>query len=246
MSRNTIITVIVVALVAAIIAVVLDHAAGKLFAVENTDTSALAAIDTSASRAGTHPSYAYSTRRPMLALATDVAPASTARFTIPSGTTFSAKILTHISSRDAKVGDRVEAVTTEPIRTADQVIIPEGTLVTGYVSAVRPAAETRSAADLDVVFTNIGGHPTRIALVSPDLAARAAAANRAVDVALVAGGALAGGVIGHQIDHKRGSTVGAISGALVGAAAAANIGANVQLKAGEPATLRFEQSLAIY
>ncbi|MEK8022984.1 MAG: glycine zipper 2TM domain-containing protein [Candidatus Hydrogenedentota bacterium] len=227
---------IIAAIIGALVAITLHQSADLLFATE-TDTAAVQ--DTSALSASSTASRATRAR----ALTSSSISTGTQNV-IPAGSTVKVKIVTHISSRNAKAGDRVEAVTTEAIQVGDRVI-PAGSSVTGYVSKVRPAAETRSAAELEVVFTRFAGYPVRLALISPDLDARAAAANRAVDVALVAGGALTGGVIGHQVDHKKGSTIGALGGALAGAAAAANIGANVQLKAGETATLRFEQSLAL-
>lgn len=172
-----------------------------------------------------------------------VTPAPAVR--IPAGTTVSARIETHISSRDAQVGDRVSAITTEDVVAGGKVVIPSGTRVSGHVAEVRPASQTRTAAVLRVVFDRIGAHSTRLALASPDLVARARNANRAADVGLVAGGAIAGAVIGHQIDHDRGSEVGAVLGGASGAVAAANMGANVQLKANEAAVLRFTEDLEV-
>lgn len=164
---------------------------------------------------------------------------------IPAGTLVKTKITTPISTRNAKVGDRVSAVTLENVVVNGDVVIPAGATVTGRVTEVKPAAETKSAAVLKVAFSQIGNYSTSLSLVTPDLVARAKNANRAVDAGLVLGGAATGAVIGNQTDNRRGSEIGAVVGGVVGGVAAANIGANVQLLEGETATLRFNDSLAI-
>lgn len=164
---------------------------------------------------------------------------------VKAGQVVAVKIVTHVSSRDAKVGDPVEAVTTEDIIVNEKVVIASGTRVTGRVTEVRPARETRSAAVLRVRFSRIGSYQTRLALASPNLANRARRANQAADAALVVGGAVGGGIIGNQVTHDRGTEVGAVAGAVIGGLAAANLGANVQLKAGEAGRLRFERDLVI-
>lgn len=164
---------------------------------------------------------------------------------VAAGTVVAVKIGTHVSSRDAKVGDPVEAVTTEDIVVNGKVVIPSGTRVAGTVSEVQTARTTKSAAVLSVHFSRIGAHQTHLALVSPDLVDRARRANQAADAALVVGGAVAGGVIGNQVTHRRGTEVGAVAGAVIGGVAAANLGANVQLKLGEAGKLRFENNLVI-
>jgi hypothetical protein len=165
-------------------------------------------------------------------------------YVVPAGTRIKGTVQTHISSRTAQVGDPVSIVTTSAVVVNEKVVIPVGTIISGRVTSVRPASETRSAAELDVAFTRIGSKSASLSLVSPDLEARARAANRAADAALVVGGAATGAIIGHQVDHRRGAERGAVVGGVAGAVAAANMGANVQLKAGEAATLVLNSSLS--
>lgn len=164
---------------------------------------------------------------------------------IAAGTTVKAKIETPISSRNAKVGDRVTATTTEAVIVNGTVVIPAGSTVVGSVTEVKSAAQTKAAAVLKVSFSRIGAASTTLALVSPDLAARARAANHTVDGGLVVAGAGAGAVIGNQTDNKHGTEIGAVVGGVIGGVAAANIGANVQLKAGETATIKFTQDVRL-
>lgn len=164
-------------------------------------------------------------------------------YRIPAGTTVSARITSHVSSRDALRGDPVTAVTTEDLFADGALIFPSGTPVRGTVTEVAPASQTRSAAVLRVSFHRIGDRSADLSLSSPDLEARARNANRAADAALVVGGVVAGAVIGNQTNARRGKELGAVIGGASGAVAAANFGANVQLLRNEPAVLRFSRDL---
>lgn len=168
------------------------------------------------------------------------------RAIVPQGASFGAIVETHISSRTARKGDAVTATTTEDITTGGKVVVPAGTTVVGAVDDVRSAAETRSGAFMRIVFTRLGEHKVRMALVSPDLDARSERANNAADLGLVAGGAITGAVIGHQIDRDKGKEVGAVVGGVTGLLTASNTGANVQLKANERAVIRLNEDLEIY
>ncbi len=165
--------------------------------------------------------------------------------TIPSGTTVDVKIHSQVSSRDAKVGDRVTGATLADLVINGATVIPAGSTVAGEVTAVKPASETRAAAVLKFTFTSIANRPAHLAMILPDLEARARAANHAVDAAIVVGGAAAGAVIGNQTGNQHGTEIGGVVGAVGGGVAAANIGANVQLKAGETAKLKFTQALSL-
>ncbi len=250
---RVVVTGVAAGLVASFVAAHTLFAAPLGFAApSSTDLMATAPSDTQATQADaaattTTTRVQSGTRVRVVAATPEVtsAPAPTGTL-IPAGTTFDVKIVTHVSSRDAKVGDAVTATTLENISSADgRILFPAGTTVTGRVVEVKPAVETRTAAVLRVAFHRIGGYATNLVMVTPDLAARARTANTAVDVGLVAGGAVAGAVIGHQIDHRRGSEIGAVVGGVTGAVAATNIGANVQLKSGETAQLRFAQNLSV-
>jgi len=198
----------------------------RIASVSTSYTKAPKQIASTASTAST------SSAAPVVAVAADI---------IPSGTTVKAKIQTVISSRNAKVGDQVTAVTTEDVVVNGKVLIPAGSSVLGQVTEVKPAAETRSDAVLKIAFSKIGLYSTGLAMTSPDLAARAKNASRAVDAGIVVGTTATGAVIGNQTDHKYGTEIGAVVGGIVGGAVATNVGANVQLKAGEIATIRFTQ-----
>ncbi len=245
---------IVVVLTGAYALIAMERSNGSLESESATDTQAVTPSETIASAMPLHieatsPDMTTVTPRSSSARRASVTTTSNANVKtdavmkaapmIAAGTTVDVKIQTHVSSRNAKVGDRVEAVTINNVMMNDRIVIPAGTAVVGEVTEVRPAAETKSAAVLKIAFFKIGDHSTRLAVVTPDLAARARTANRAVDAGLVIGGAATGAVIGNQTDAKHGTEIGAVVGGVAGGIAAANIGANVQLKLGETATLKF-------
>jgi len=87
---------------------------------------------------------------------------------IPAGTMVNAKLATHVSSRDANVGDRVVAVTIKDVAVHGRVVIPVGTTVTGQVIEAGPAF-------LRISFSQIGSYRAGLGLVSPDLDQRVAA-----------------------------------------------------------------------
>lgn len=209
------------------------------------ETASLAALSDNPTAAVTSTGSKASPRTVAPIASTAPVPVMNSSAMIAAGTTVKAKIETPISSRNAKVGDRVTATTTEAVIVNGTVVIPAGSTVVGSVTEVKSAAQTKAAAVLKVSFSRIGTASTTLALVSPDLAARARAANHTVDGGLVVAGAGAGAVIGNQTDNKHGTEIGAVVGGVIGGVAAANIGANVQLKAGETATIKFTQDVRL-
>jgi len=66
-----------------------------------------------------------------------------------------ARLTKELSSARAKVGDRVEAVLTEPLYSGDHLILPEGTRLTGSVLRVTPAKHFGHNGDLRFTFTRM-------------------------------------------------------------------------------------------
>lgn len=71
------------------------------------------------------------------------------------GSVLHARLLTPLSSADAKQGDPVEAVITEPLIADNQLILPEGTDLKGSVLQVQPARNLRRNGQLRIVFHEI-------------------------------------------------------------------------------------------
>jgi hypothetical protein len=71
------------------------------------------------------------------------------------GSVLHARLLTALSSADAKQGDPVEAVMTEPLIADNQLVLPEGTDLKGSVLQAQPARNLRRNGRLRIVFHEI-------------------------------------------------------------------------------------------
>ena len=72
--------------------------------------------------------------------------------TLPSGTAVNAELNSSVDSKKAKVGDRVEAHTTEEIRYAGKAILPRGAKLEGHVTEATARAKGDSGSTLAIQF----------------------------------------------------------------------------------------------
>jgi hypothetical protein len=86
--------------------------------------------------------------------------------TIPVGQTM-VRFLSQVDSSDAKVGDPVEGVVSQPLFSADhKLAIPEGTHLTGKVTLARPAKMFHRRGQLRFTFNNVE-LPSSVAASTP-------------------------------------------------------------------------------
>jgi len=71
---------------------------------------------------------------------------------LPSGTAVNAELNSSVDSKKAKVGDRVEAHTTEEIRYAGKTIVPKGAKLEGHVTEATARAKGDSGSTLAIQF----------------------------------------------------------------------------------------------
>ncbi len=153
-------------------------------------------------------------------------------YVVPAGTSISVQIPAELSTKTAKVGQRVSGNLTNDIVVDGKVVAKAGALVQGSVTEVISGSKT------------IGGKPT-LGLTFDSLTSEggdrpinaritqvAKKSDKGRDTAKIAGGAVAGGVVGHQIDSDKGKIIGALIGAAAGTAAAKKTGQEVVLPAG--------------
>src|SRR5271167_1161498 len=76
--------------------------------------------------------------------------ASTA--TLPSGTAVNAELNSSVDSKKAKVGDKVEAHTTEEIKYAGKTIVPRGAKLEGHVTEATARSKGDSGSTLAIQF----------------------------------------------------------------------------------------------
>ncbi len=73
----------------------------------------------------------------------------------PSGSVVHARLVTPLNSSTTKKGDLVEAVITEPLVVADQLILPEGSVIKGSVVQVQPARRLSRNGQLRILFHEV-------------------------------------------------------------------------------------------
>jgi hypothetical protein len=151
---------------------------------------------------------------------------------IPAGTRLTMALQTTVSSATNHPGDVVVARLTEPVRVGDKVVIPEGSRVTGRVTAAVPSGRVKGRARLALTFDSIEwtGHRADIETSGIDITAES---SKKHDAALVGAGAGAGAIIGGIAKGGKGAAVGALIGAGAGGGAVlATKGKEVHLQSG--------------
>ena len=72
--------------------------------------------------------------------------------TLPSGTGVNAELNSSVDSKKAKVGDKVEAHTTEEIKYAGKIIVPRGAKLEGHVTEATARSKGDSGSTLAIQF----------------------------------------------------------------------------------------------
>lgn len=159
-------------------------------------------------------------------------PPKAAPLVVPAGSQLSVEFVSPISTKTAKVGDRVDARLAEDLVVDGRRVAPTGARVEGSVTQVVSGSK------------KIGGTPTlgvnfdRLELAGGGLVAisgqlvQQGKSDTAKDSAKIAGAAVAGAILGHQIDDDKGKLIGGLLGGAAGTAAAAKTGGEVEVPAG--------------
>ncbi|MGE0031425.1 MAG: glycine zipper 2TM domain-containing protein [Steroidobacteraceae bacterium] len=174
------------------------------------------------------------------------APAGPRNYTVPAGTSLTAQLPAGISTKTAKVGDRVSAYLTNDLVVDGKVVAKSGALLQGSVSQVVSGSnKIGGTATLGLTFDNLtladgSDHPVRGSVTQV-----AAKSDTGKDTAKIAGGAIAGAVIGHQVNDDKGSLIGGILGAAGGAVAAKKTGSEVELPAGTQIGFTLDQPVNV-
>jgi hypothetical protein len=162
--------------------------------------------------------------------------------TIPAGSEVDTRLQTHLDSDTAQVEDRVEATTMVDLYQGNDLLIPAGSILEGYVSSVDRASRTDRKGELTIMFTrlkvngrthDIRAYPTQ-ALESGGLKDEAGRIGAGAGV-----GAIIGGILG--------GVKGAITGILIGGGGviAATEGEDVELPAGTVLRVRFDTAVPL-
>jgi biotin carboxyl carrier protein len=155
------------------------------------------------------------------------------QYTVPAGTSLSVELPAAISTKTARVGDRVSAYLSNDLVVDGKVIAKAGALLQGSVtSVVSGSRQIGGTPELGLRFDNLTLADGSDTQVNGSISQAAAKSDTGRDAAKIAGGAIAGAVIGHQIDSDKGKIIGGLLGAAAGAAAAKKTGSEVELPAG--------------
>ena len=158
---------------------------------------------------------------------------------IPAGTEFEVSLDQPLSSRTARIEDRAEATTLDPIMVAGREVVPAGTPLSGIVTDVQTAERVQKDGRLTLDFRSLDmeGAATSIRTTVVSVSEQHSGGSSAKKGGL---GALLGGVIGGVIGGKEGVLLGAVVGG--GGTLAATKGENVELPEGTVLRLRFTET----
>lgn len=193
--------------------------------------AALAAKQKAAQRTAAAPRPAAAPASPAPAPAP--APAAVAKtYVVPAGTQLTVEIVSPVTTKTAKVGDRIDARLASDVTVDGKTVAFAGSAMRGTVTEVVSGSQ------------KIGGIPTlgltfdRLTLGGADTVAisgrmvQQGKSDTGRDTAKIAGGALIGAVVGHQVDDDKGKLIGGLLGGAAGAVAAKKTGTEVELPAG--------------
>ena len=161
---------------------------------------------------------------------------------IPSGSEMDVRLVTALTSDTAKVEDAVEATTMVDLYRGDELIVPSGSRLTGYVSSVDRASRTDRKGALTIQFTRllVNGRGTDVrasvlkALESDGIKGELPQIGAGAGV-----GAILGGILG--------GAKGAIAGILIGGGGVmvATEGKDVHLPEGTVLRVRFDEAVTL-
>jgi hypothetical protein len=166
-------------------------------------------------------------------------------YVVPSGTSLSVQLPAEISTKTAKVGQRLTGNLTNDVVVDGKVVARAGTPVQGSITEVISGSKTIGGKPtLGLTFDSLtfegGDRP-----INARITQVADKSDKGRDSAKIAGGAVAGGVIGHQIDSAQGKVIGALIGAAAGTAAAKRTGKEVVLPAGTVVGMTLESPVTV-
>jgi hypothetical protein len=160
-----------------------------------------------------------------------------AELAVPAGTAIQVSLDDPVSSRTARIEDRVSSRVVQDVRVEGRVAIPAGTQVRGIVRAVEAAKRPSRSGRLELSFDALYVDGERY-----DVAARVSEIREGSGAAKKAGiGAVVGAVVGGLLGGKDGAIAGVLIGG--GGAVAGTKGEDVDLPAGSVVTLRLERAV---
>ncbi len=167
---------------------------------------------------------------------------STRILEIPVGTEVDVRLVTPLTSDTAQVEDRVEATTMVDLYNGNDMIVPAGSVMTGWVTSVDRASRTDRQGKLTLEFNRV-----RINNRNYDTKAYVTQALESDGIKGEAGRIGAGSAVGAIIGGILGGVKGAVAGILIGGGGviAATEGKDVHLPEGTVLRVRFDSAVRL-
>ena len=167
---------------------------------------------------------------------------SRGRLEIPSGSEVDVRLLTALTSDTAQVEDRVEATTLIDLYRGNELLVPAGSTLTGWVTSVDRASRTDRKGSLTVEFNRL-----MVNNRSYDVRAYVTQALESEGLKGEVGRIGAGSAVGAIIGGILGGVKGAIAGILIGGGGviAATEGKDVHLPEGTVLRVRFDSPVPL-
>ena len=120
---------------------------------------------------------------------------------VPQGTALAMSLQSTISTKTAQVGDRFQAEVTAPVHVNGQLAIPQGSQVSGHVILAKQPGKASGRGELQLAYDQIGFDGRSYNLNTQSQVYTSESGTKK-DVALIGGGAVAGGVVGGVLGGK--------------------------------------------
>jgi len=139
--------------------------------------------------------------------------------TLATGTLVTVEFQQKLSSHESTEGQEFSVRVAEPVRVAEGVAIPTGSVVSGRVIEAKPAKKIGGSSRLAVDFVSVRLPGGETLPFSATFSSKGKSST-GKDVGIIAGAAAGGAILGNQVFDDDGSAKGALIGAAAGAIAA--------------------------
>ena len=157
-------------------------------------------------------------------------PATTALYTVPSGTRIHVRMNGTLNSKTAAVGDRFTTTVTEPVYSSNGVVVvPAGSEVIGRVDSVQRAVKGGKPGSIDVSFRQVKLPNGRVRTINGSLTDLDSKTGKSDEegtasgdkmkhrkIIFIGGGGAGGAVLGAAIGGGKGALIGGLIGAGAG------------------------------
>ncbi|MSO48887.1 MAG: hypothetical protein EXQ49_03135 [Acidobacteria bacterium] len=151
-----------------------------------------------------------------------------------------------VSTRTARLEDRVSAVVSRDVTVDERTAIPAGTRLEGTVSLVERGGKFRNRPRIGLRFDRMIMADGMRVPIKTDTIYREGDSPTADATAKVGAGAVAGAILGGLLGGKKGAAIGTAAGAAGGAATVMNSEAGeASIAAGAPLTVRLAEEVTV-